>query len=80
MQQSDDEIAPASSYFDARYPGRGVVKPFSEMTEAEFMEWREDYYLGLMGFTPFGRDENGNDIAPHGMSIHGVPKLRLEDE
>lgn len=69
----------AASYFDDRFPCRGVVKPFEDMTEAEFLLWREDYYSGLMAFTPFGKDADGNDLAPHGWSVHGVPKLRPED-
>jgi hypothetical protein len=68
------------TYFDDRYPERGVVMPFDAMTEEEFGQWREDYYLGLMAFTPFGKDENGEWLAPHGMSEHGVPKLRPEDQ
>lgn len=59
-------------------------KPVSEMTPEEFAEWREDYYLGIM-VSPFGQhfDRGGNviyDNVPHGMSIHGVPKLRPEDQ
>ena len=70
----------SASYFDDKFPGRGIVKPIEEMTVEEFAEWREDYYLGLMAFTPFGKDDNGRDIVPYGMSVHGVPKLHPDDE
>lgn len=49
-------------------------------------EFRDDYYDGLM-FSPFGFDASdsfspwpGIPYAPHGMSIHGVPKLHPDDE
>jgi hypothetical protein len=68
------------SYLDNGFPGRGVVKAFEEMTVEEFALWREDYYLGLMAFSPFGKNEHGEDLAPHGSSVHGVAKLRPEDQ
>lgn len=48
-------------------------------------EFRDDYYFGIM-FSPFGFDASvpcawpGVPYAPHGMSIHGVPKLHPDDE
>lgn len=61
-----------------------MSKTFDEMTPEEFAEWREDYYLGIM-VCPFGQDldEHGHVIypcVPYGMSVHGVPKLRPDDQ
>jgi len=66
-----------STHFDLCGTHLGV--PFEFMTVEQFAEWREDYYLGLL-VSPFGRDDDGKDIVPHGMSIHGVPKLHPDDE
>lgn len=67
-----------TSYFDPRFPGRGICLPFEHMTPEQFAAWRDDYYAGLMA-PVFGVDANGDPIAPYGMSIHGEPKLRPED-
>jgi hypothetical protein len=58
--------------------------PLDEMTPEQFAQWRECYYLGIM-CCPFGQeiDAAGHIVytnVPHGMSIHGVPKLRPEDQ
>jgi hypothetical protein len=55
-----------------------------KMTPQEFAEWRELYYLGIMA-CPFGQDFDASGsviypLVPHGMSVHGVPKLRPEDQ
>lgn len=61
-----------------------VSEAIAAMTPEEFREWREDYYLGIMA-SPFGQTytKEGRTIytsVPHGMSKHGVPKLRPEDD
>ena len=68
----------SSDFFDPAFPDRGVCLPFEQMTPEQFAAWREAYYDGLI-VSPFGRDADGNERAPHGISIHGVPKLRPED-
>jgi hypothetical protein len=55
------------------------------MTASQWAEWRRDYYLGIMA-SPFGIEAaeslTGRWImrAPHGMSVHGVPKLHPQDK
>jgi hypothetical protein len=75
---------PMVDYFDPRFPGRCIPLPFDQMTPEQFAEWREDYYLGIAA-CPFGYelDEQCRIVypnVPHGMSIHGVPRLRPEDQ
>jgi hypothetical protein len=48
-------------------------------TVKEWAEYRESYYLGLCT-SPFGYESPGKSFAPHGMSVHGVPKLHPGDE
>ena len=61
-----------------------VNETIEAMTPEEFTEWRSDYYAGLM-VCPFGYDLDTSGhgtypCVPYGMSKHGVPKLRPEDE
>ena len=50
-----------------------------------WQQWRSDYYLGVMA-CPFSIEAvepiTGRWIlrAPHGMSVHGVPKLHPADK
>jgi hypothetical protein len=55
--------------------------PFTKLptTAHDWREWMEEYYLGLC-CSPFGYESPGVSHAPWGMSIHGVAKLRPQDE
>jgi hypothetical protein len=75
-----NQVTDDVSYFDPDSPGRGVCLQICEMDEEQYALFAEDFYAGLIAPDVFGVDANGEPIAPHGMSVHGVPRLRPEDD
>lgn len=65
----------------AKPQGERHTYPFAKLptTRKGWREWREHYYLEMCT-SPFGYVGKGISHAPHGMSIHGVPKLHPDDE
>jgi hypothetical protein len=74
-------LYPAEAFiFQIAKQGWKNTHPFEKLptTASGWRDWRESYYLGLC-CSPFGY-EAGVSHAPWGMSKHGVPKLRPQDE
>jgi len=55
--------------------------PFDKLptTSRDWRDFKESYYLNLC-CSPFGYERPGVSFAPWGMSVHGLPKLRPQDE
>jgi hypothetical protein len=79
LPDSPERIASVNRY------ARQVRESVAQMTPEQYAQWKEDYYLGMM-YPPFGCDNDDGkgfdkyNMVPHGMSIHGVPKLHPDDE
>lgn len=67
------------SLFDCSQPGC-PMRPVEQMNEYQLAEFTELFYDGLIApDAAFGRDAEGNIRAPHGWSVHGVPRLHPAD-
>ena len=70
-----------SGYFDPAFPGRGIILPLEQMNDKQYAAFCADYYGHSQLFAPyFGKDADGNPIAPHGMSRYSLPKLHPDHE